>query len=115
VSGSAAFPAALRRLRALAAAALFLLATGCAISQPAVPLRQFIDGDLGSVRSFAAAQASEGPAENLALVLNVQAQCDLLLGRFDGAVGRPAAARPPARSSAARAARPGRAIRTRRR
>jgi hypothetical protein len=85
VSGSAAFPAALRRLRALASSALCLLATGCAISQPAVPLRQFIDGDLGAVRSFAAAQAAEGPAENLALVLNVQAQCDLLLGRFDEA------------------------------
>ena len=83
--GFAAFLAAAARLRAASSAALCLLAAGCAISQPAVPLRQFTDGDLGSVRSFAASQAAEGPAENLALVLNVQAQCDLLLGRIDAA------------------------------
>ena len=83
--GPAAFLAAPARLRGLASAALCSLAAGCAISQPAVPLRQFIDGDVDAVRSFAAAQAAEGPAENLALVLNVQAQCDLLLGRVDEA------------------------------
>lgn len=67
------------------AAALCLLAAGCAVSQPAVPLRDFTAGDLASVRSFAAAEAAEGAAENLALVLNVQAQCELLLGQDDAA------------------------------
>lgn len=76
------FPSVARRA---AAAALFALAAGCAVSQPAVPLRDFTAGDLASVRSFAAAEAAEGAAENLALVLNVQAQCDLLLGQADAA------------------------------
>ena len=75
---------AFRRARA-AAAALAVLAAGCAVSQPAVPLRDFAAGDLASVRSFAAAEAAEGAAENLALVLNVQAQCELLLGQDDAA------------------------------
>ena len=70
------------RVRALAALCLWFAAAGCAISQPAVPLRRFVDGDLEAVRTFAASQAAEGPEENLALVLNIQAQCDLLLGRL---------------------------------
>jgi hypothetical protein len=70
------------RVRALAAAALCWAAAGCSISQPAVPVRRFVDGDLVGVRTFAASQAAEGPEENLALVLNIQAQCDLLMGRL---------------------------------
>lgn len=75
----------LHRARRAAAAVLGLLAAGCSVSQPAVPLRDFAAGELASVRSFAAAEAAEGAAENLALVLNVQAQCELLLGQGDAA------------------------------
>lgn len=63
------------------------LTAACAVSQPAVPLREFVAGDLASVRRFAASQAAEGDAENVALVLNIQAQCDLLLGDADAARG----------------------------
>lgn len=58
---------------------------GCAVSQPQVPLRAFVAGDVATVGAFAAREVAEGPAENLALVLNVQAQCELLAGRVDEA------------------------------
>lgn len=62
-----------------------LLAAACAVGQPSVPLGQFVAGDFEGVRAFAAREVAEGAAENQALVLNVQAQCDLLLGRVDDA------------------------------
>ena len=58
--------------------ALFALLAGCAVSQPAVPVRAYLDGDFGAVRSFAEQEVLEGAEENLALVLNVQGQCCLL-------------------------------------
>ncbi|MBL8752405.1 MAG: hypothetical protein JNK15_03810 [Planctomycetes bacterium] len=67
------------------AAALPLLAAACAVSQPDVPLRRFTAGDLEAVRTFAAREVENGDAENLALVMAVQAQCDLLAGRLDDA------------------------------
>ena len=58
-----------------------LLAAACAVGQPDIPLGRFVAGDLEAVHGFVAKEVAEGPPENLALVLNVQAQCDLLLGR----------------------------------
>ncbi|HEX5053467.1 MAG TPA: hypothetical protein VFZ65_16940 [Planctomycetota bacterium] len=66
-----------RRWLLLGAASL----AGCAVGQPAVPLREFEAGDLATVEAFAAREAADGDAENLALVRNVQAQCELLMGR----------------------------------
>ncbi len=62
-----------------------LLAAACAVGQPAIPLATFVAGDVAAVRAFAAQQVAEGDEENRALVLNVQAQCDLLLGNTDEA------------------------------
>lgn len=62
-----------------------LLATACAVGQPKIPLTKFVAGDFQSVREFAAKEAAEGDVENQALVLNVQAQCNLLLGDADAA------------------------------
>lgn len=62
-----------------------LLAAGCAVSQPAVPMSAFLAGDVAAVRAFAAREADAGSAANLALVRNVEAQCDLLLGDSEGA------------------------------
>jgi tetratricopeptide (TPR) repeat protein len=47
----------------------------------------FVAGDYAVVRDFAAAEAETGDDENLALVWNVQAQCELLLGRPELARG----------------------------
>ncbi|MBX3463404.1 MAG: hypothetical protein KF830_09545 [Planctomycetes bacterium] len=62
-----------------------ILAAGCAVRQPEVPLHAFVAGDLAQVRQFAADQVASGPAENEALVRNVQAQCELLLGELEEA------------------------------
>lgn len=61
------------------------LLTGCAVSQPAVPVSSYLAGDFGVVRAFAAREAVEGAEENLALLLNVQGQCELYLGDDDAA------------------------------
>lgn len=58
---------------------------GCAVSQPAVPVGQYLAGDLAAVRAFAEQQTVDGAAENLALVLNVQGQCELYDGDDDAA------------------------------
>lgn len=57
-----------------------LLLAGCAVSQPAVPMRAFLAGDLATVGAFAEREAETGDEENLGLVLNVLAQCQLLQG-----------------------------------
>ncbi|MEO6597089.1 MAG: hypothetical protein ABIP94_20280, partial [Planctomycetota bacterium] len=57
------------------------LLTGCSVGQPAVPLARFEAGDLVAVHAFAEREVVEGDEENLALVKNVQAQCELLMGR----------------------------------
>jgi len=62
-----------------------LLAAGCAVGQPAIPLAKFAAGDVEAVRAFAEHEVASGPAENQALVLNVQAQCELLMGNSDEA------------------------------
>src|SRR5882672_7938208 len=68
-------------------ALLLLLAClpGCAVEIPAVPMQQFVSGDLAGVRAFAENYAKTGPVENEALVLNVEAHCELLMGRIDEA------------------------------
>jgi hypothetical protein len=58
---------------------------GCAISQPDFPVHRFVAGDVEGMRTFAAGEVASGPGENLALALNVEAQCDLLLGDVDTA------------------------------
>lgn len=50
------------------------------MSQPEVPVDRFLAGDLTAVRAFAEREAEHGDVENLALVRNVQAQCELSLG-----------------------------------
>lgn len=62
-------------------ALLPLLAAACAVSQPKIPLRNFVAGDLEAVRAFAAEEVESGDEENRALVLAVQAQCELLQGQ----------------------------------
>ncbi len=62
-----------------------LLLGGCAVSQPSIPLAKFTAGDLVAVRDFAVREATEGDEENLALVRNVQGQCELLLGDLEAA------------------------------
>ncbi|MCU0864627.1 MAG: hypothetical protein MUC36_12590 [Planctomycetes bacterium] len=62
-------------------------AAGCAVAQPRFPMGAFVAGDYAAVRDFAAAEAESGDDENLALVWNVEAQCELLLGRPDRARG----------------------------
>lgn len=57
-----------------------LLLAGCAVSQPDVPMRAFLAGDVATVAAFAETEAETGDEENLALVLNVLAQCQLLQG-----------------------------------
>ncbi|MFK7738863.1 MAG: hypothetical protein AB8H80_00970 [Planctomycetota bacterium] len=78
---SGAAPAIARLWLALALLAL----AGCSIGQPRVPVDRFLAGDYEAVRTFASEQAHVGPSENLALVRNVEAQCDLMLGDFDAA------------------------------
>jgi len=73
------------RLRRSGAPLALLLSAACAVSQPAFPIANFAAGDLETVHAFAAREAVEGDEENRALVLNVQAQCDLLLGRVEDA------------------------------
>ena len=73
-------------MRRLSWIALVTLMAGCAVSQPAVPVRAYLGGDFGAVRAFAEQEVLEGPEENLALVLNVQGQCELYLG--DAAAAR---------------------------
>jgi len=62
-----------------------LLAAGCAVGQPAFPLQKFVAGDLEAVHTFAEHEVASGAPENHALVLNVQAQCELLMGHSDEA------------------------------
>ncbi|MBZ0151651.1 MAG: hypothetical protein K8J09_08975 [Planctomycetes bacterium] len=73
----------LRRRRSAPLAAVLL--AGCAIDQPAFPVQRFLTGDVETMRSFASQEAVDGPGENLALVLNVAAQCDLMQERLDAA------------------------------
>ncbi len=74
-------PSLLRRCLPLA----FSLAAGCAVYQPDVPLRSWLAGDIATVETFAAGEVQDGPEENLALVLNVQAQCELMTGKTEDA------------------------------
>ncbi len=62
-----------------------LLAAGCAVSQPDVPMYAFVNGDLATVESFVAEEIACGDEENEALLLSVQAQCELLRGDVDAA------------------------------
>lgn len=61
------------------------LLTACAIEQPRVPVSRYLDGDYAAVKEFAERAIADGPEENLALVMNVQAQCQLQLGEVDAA------------------------------
>ena len=66
---------------------LLLVATlsACGISQPAIPVNRFSQGELGVVADFARKEATTGPVENQALLFNVLAQCELLQGDVDAA------------------------------
>ncbi len=66
---------------------LLLVATfaACGISQPAIPVNRFSQGELGVVADFARKEATTGPVENQALLFNVLAQCELLQGDIDAA------------------------------
>lgn len=66
-------------------APLLPLLAGCAVGQPAFPLDRFVAGDLLAVEGYAAGVASGGDEENLALALNVEAQCQMLRGDLDDA------------------------------
>ncbi len=58
---------------------------GCSISQPKIPLDRFVNGDIPAVAEFARKEATSGPVENQALLFNVLAQCELLMGNADAA------------------------------
>lgn len=60
-----------------------LLASACAVGQPAVPLNAFAAGDLELVQTFAERELVEGDVENEALVRNVLAQCQLYAGDLE--------------------------------
>lgn len=62
-----------------------LLLAGCAVSQPAVPLGSFLAGDIAAVQAFAEREVESGHPANLALVLNVRGQCELLAGDYAAA------------------------------
>ena len=72
----------MRRASTMLAAALL---AGCAVPQPKIPVDSYLGGDFAVVRSYAEQQVLDGAPENLALVLNVQGQCDLYLGDEDAA------------------------------
>jgi hypothetical protein len=72
-------------LRQLALLPLAFPAVGCAVSMPAIPMRAFVEGDLGSVAVSMQREVAGGYAENQALVLNVLGQCELLEGRIEEA------------------------------
>jgi tetratricopeptide (TPR) repeat protein len=74
-----------RRAIRLGALCSALVSAGCAVSQPDFPVRRYLAGDLVHVRDFAAREAVDGDVENLALVLNVQGQCELALGDVEAA------------------------------
>ncbi|MCK5944906.1 MAG: hypothetical protein KAI24_23160, partial [Planctomycetes bacterium] len=76
-------PASLRCLPLLLLAVV--PAAGCAIAQPDVPVRRFLAGDYQAVRAFAEREGVDGAAENLALVLNVEGQCELYLADYAAA------------------------------
>lgn len=73
-----------RRWRVLTVPAA-AFAAACAVAPPQIPLQRFVAGDLPAVHAFTVSEAEHGAEENLALVWNVQAQCDLLLGRTEDA------------------------------
>ncbi|MEC8251773.1 MAG: hypothetical protein VX044_01070 [Planctomycetota bacterium] len=58
---------------------------GCAVSQPAIPVDRYLAGDLAAVRAFTEQAALAAEPANLALLLNVQGQCELYLGDVDAA------------------------------
>lgn len=66
--------------RSLAALGCPLLLAACAVDMPKLPLGGFENGDVAAMATAAREQVEKGPAENRALVLNVQAQCEQLLG-----------------------------------
>src|ERR1043166_8279212 len=72
-------------LRRSASLLAYLPLAACAIGQPAVPMGNFVAGQLQPVADFAREQVTSGPPENEALVLNVLAQCELLQGDADAA------------------------------
>ena len=64
---------------------LLLGLASCSISQPKIPLDRFLSGDIPAVADFARKEATSGPVENQALLFNVLAQCELLMGNADAA------------------------------
>lgn len=64
---------------------LLLAYAACSIGQPKFPEASFVSGDVQVVADFSRKEATSGPVENQALVLNVLAQCELLMGNVDAA------------------------------
>ena len=62
-----------------------LLLAGCAVRAPEIPLRRFVAGDIPTVAAKVREEVDSGPSENLALVLNVLAQCEQMLGDRESA------------------------------
>ncbi|MCA8964538.1 MAG: tetratricopeptide repeat protein [Planctomycetes bacterium] len=62
-----------------------LLLAGCAVRAPEIPMRSFTAGDIGVAAAKARQEVDKGPPENLALMLNILAQCEQMLGDQDAA------------------------------
>lgn len=73
------------RLSSLPLLLVTLLLAACSVGQPAVPMQHFVRGELEVIADFARREITDGDAENLALVLNVLAQCELMRGRTEDA------------------------------
>ncbi len=63
----------------------WLLTAACAVQMPHVPLDRFVAGEVGAVAAAMQSEIEHGAAENLALVLNVLAQCEQMEGNREAA------------------------------
>ncbi len=61
------------------------LLAACGVGMPSIPVARFAAGDIEAVADIVRAEVDQGPAENQALVLNVLAQCEQLLGDHEAA------------------------------
>ncbi len=71
--------------RPISLLAAVALCAGCAVRAPQIPMRAFAAGDMAAAASVLQAEVETGPPENLALVLNMLAQCETMLGDAESA------------------------------